>query len=567
MLSKSKHLYSLSRWWVCLPIDIYSQDYRNYITGVTNVFQNAFSSVAEPTKANDTSTDEKQSPELPGWVKLSVKDKMAKKLKNDDFVPPSLSYWIENHKSRVQDVDMKTIVNNIVESDVDKISKILKRHFKSPDSVIKALHGCDVDLSNGLVEQILRRFSHEWIPSFGFFKWAESQKGINHSPDLYNLMVDNLGKTRKFEIMWELVEKMKKLEGYVTLETMTKIMRRLAKAGKYDDAIEAFEIMNLFGVVKDITSMNILLDSLVKQGSVEHAERAYLKLKEHILPTKQTFNVLVHGWCKIRQIDKAKKTVDEMKACGCSPDAVTYTSFIEAYCREKDFRKANSTLEEMEKDGISPGVVVYTIMMNAYAKAKEINKSIEVYEQMKKNNCAPDASFYNVFISALSRAGRLKDADEVFEDMSRQGVAPDVSTYNTLIFIAAIHLEEEKALSLLMKMEENNNCKPNIDTYAPLLKMCCRLNRMKVLSFLLSHMFGNDVSLDPGTYSLLVSRLCGSGNVVRACSFFEEMVEKGFVPMDCTYEILIKELEKKGMDEEKRRIEEVMLQAKQPQFG
>ncbi|KAL3634490.1 hypothetical protein CASFOL_021544 [Castilleja foliolosa] len=561
MLSKSKPLYSLSHWRARLYLNSYRHDY--------SISQNAFGTAAEPIKANDIPIAT-ESPELPGWVKKSsVKDKTANKPENDDFVPPSLSYWIENHKSRVQeDVDMKSIVNNIVESDVDKISKILKNHFKSPDLVVKALHGCcDVDLSDGLVEQILRRFSHEWIPSFGFFKWAETKRGIKHSPELYNLMVDNLGKTRKFEIMWDLAEEMKKSEGYVTLETMTKIMRRLAKAGKYDDAIEAFEKMNLFGVEKDITSMNILLDSLVKQGSVEHAERAYVKLKEHILPIKQTFNVLVHGWCKIRQIDKAKKTVDEMKAHGLSPDVVTYTSFIEAYCREKDFRKANSTLEEMEKDGITPGVVVYTIMMNAYAKAKEINKSIELYEQMKKNNCSPDASFYNVLASALSRAGRLKDADDVFEDMSRQGVAPDVSSYNTLIFIAAHHLEEEKALGLLMKMEENKNCKPNIDTYAPLLKMCCRLKRMKVLSFLLSHMFANDVSLDPGTYSLLISRLSKGGNVVRACSFFEEMVEKGFVPMDVTYETLIKALEKKGMSEEKRKIEEVMAQAKQPGFG
>ncbi|KAK6122689.1 hypothetical protein DH2020_043573 [Rehmannia glutinosa] len=477
MLSKSKHFYCLSGWQARLCLNSYRQDYCNYISRVNALLHNAFCTVAEPLKPNDT-----ESPELPNWVKLSGKDTGTRKPEDDDFVPPSVSYWIENHKFRHQDVDMKSIVNDIVESDIDKISKILKNNFKSLDSVLKALDGCDVHLSESLVEQVLRRFSNEWIPAFRFFKWAESQNGIKHSPDLYNLMVDNLGKTRKFEIMWELVEEMKMFENYVTLDTMTKIMRRLAKAGKYEDAIDAFEKMELFGVDKDITAMNRLIDALVKQGSVEHAERSYFKFKEHIRPSSQTYNVLVHGWCKTRQIDKAKKTVDEMKANGFRPDSVTYTSFIEAYCREKDFRKVDDTLEEMEKDGFRPGVVTYTIMMNAFAKAKEITKALDIYEQMKKNNCSPDVSFYNVFISALSRAGRLKDSNAVFEDMSKQGVTPNVSTYNTLIYIAANNLQEEKALSLLMKMEENK-CKPDIDTYAPLLKMCCRLKRMKVLSF------------------------------------------------------------------------------------
>lgn len=566
ILSKSKHFYCLLQRQApfCLK-NICEKDCANNINGVSCPLDNAFCTVAEPLKANISPTVD-ESPELPGWVKFSGKDTAAKKLKDDDFVPPSVSYWIENHKIDVQDIDMKSIVNDIVEADIDKISKILKNQFKSPDLVAKALDGCDIDLSKSLVEQVLRRFSCEWIPAFGFFKWAELHKGITHSPDLYNLMVDNLGKTKKFEIMWELVEEMKKLKGYVTLDTMAKIMRRFAKAGKYEDAIEAFEKLELFGVNKDITAMNMLMDALVKHGSVEHAERVYFEFKEHIPPTSQTYNVLVHGWCKTRQIDRARKTVDEMKKHGFCPDSVTYTSFIEAYCREKDFRKVDATLEDMQKNGFHPSVVAYTIMMTAFSKAKETDKALEVYEQMKQNNCSSDATFYSVFINALSQAGRLKDSDAVFEDMSKQGVAPAVATYNTLIFIAAKNLEEEKALNLLRKMEENQ-CKPDLNTYAPLLKMCCILKRMKVLSFLLNHMFKNDVSIDLGTYSLLVSRLCRNGKLDRACYFFEEMVLKGFVPRDSTYEILIKELEKKGMHKEKQHVEELMSLTKEPRFG
>ncbi|KAK4478110.1 hypothetical protein RD792_017388 [Penstemon davidsonii] len=559
MLSKAKNLYSLSQLQTRLCLNNYCN---NYINGVRTQLHSAFCTAVEPLKAEDSSGIT-ESPELPDWVKFSDKNEGVSKPDDDDFVPPSILYWIENRKIQDQDhSDMKTIVNDIVQSDIDKISKILKNQFTSPELVVKALDGCDVDISESLIEQVLKRFSCEWIPSFGFFKWAELQNGITHSPDLYNLMVDNLGKTKKFDVMWELVEEMNKLEGYVTLDTMTKIMRRLSKAGKYDEAIKAFNKIEQFGIEKDVTSMNRLMDALVKQGSVEHAEKVFLEFKEHIPPSSQTYNILIHGWCKARKIDKANKTIEEMKIHGFSPDSVTYTCFVEAYCRDKDFRKVYSTLEEMRKNGFHPSVITYTITMKALARAKETDKAIEVYETMKRENCSIDASFCSSFIYTLNKAGRLKDSDAVFEDMSKQGIWPDVVTYNTLITLAAHNLQEEKALKLLLRMEENK-CKPDLNTYCPLLKMCCRLKRMKVLSFLLSHMFKNDVSIDLGTYCLLITGLCKNGKLERACLFFEESLMKGFVPMDCTYKNLVNDLEKKGMSKEKQRIEELMLNAKQ----
>ncbi|KAL5145997.1 Structural maintenance of chromosomes protein 2-1 [Glycine soja] len=73
-----------------------------------------------------------------------------------------------------------------------------------------------------------RRFSTDSATTLGFFKWAKSQTGYRHSPELYYLMVDVLGKCKSFDSMSELVEEMARLEGYVTLETMTKVMRRMS---------------------------------------------------------------------------------------------------------------------------------------------------------------------------------------------------------------------------------------------------------------------------------------------------------------------------------------------------
>ncbi|XP_073276364.1 uncharacterized protein [Primulina huaijiensis] len=553
MQSKLKHFYSFWLLGTRMYFKCCGRYYSNVDIGINFVL--------EPLTAKGKS-DTNETPELPHWVTVPGNVTATRNQEDDDFVPPSISYWIENHKIDKQEVDVKSVENGFFESDVEKISKLLKNQFKSHDMVVKTLNDCDVDLSQCLIEHTLKRFSYEWIAALGFFKWSALQNGIPHSPELYNLMVDNLGKMKKFDLMWELVEEMKSLGPYVTLDTMSKVMRRLAKAGNYEDAVEAFRKMELFGVKQDLMSMNLLMDALVKEGSVEHAEGLLLDFKELIPPNLQTYNVLIHGWCKSGQIAKAINTMNEMKAYGFAPDLITYTHFIATYCIEKDFRNVDATLEQMRKDGLSPSVVTYTIIIKALAKAKETNKAFEIYEKMKQNNCSPDAAFYGVFINALSATGRLKDSEDVFENMSKQGVVPDVYSYNIVITNAAKYLQEEKALTLLQKMEENH-IKPDLNTYAPLLKMCCKLKRMKVLAFLLSHMFRNDVSIDLGTYTLLVSQLCRSEKLDYACSFFEELVIKGFVPMDCTYKKLVEKLEKGGMHREKHRIEKLMLSARQ----
>lgn len=518
-------------------------------------FSNPLCTITDPAQVTE-------SPELPSWVKFFENKHPKDASSDDDFVIPSLANWVETHNLNHPNKPPKPL-GETADTDIENVSTILKIRYPSPENAAQALDGYDFNLSNNLVQRVLRRFSNDWVPALGFFTWANNQTGYRHPPEAYNSMVDILGKSKNFELMWDVVKEMDRIGGvYVTLETMTKVFRRLAKAGKHQEAIEAFRGMERFGVSKDVVALNTLMASLVKERRVEHAQEAFLEFKESIPVNAHTFNILIHGWCKNRKLDIARKTMEEMESHGFCPDVFSYSSLIEAYCSDKDFRKVDEVLSEMKGKGCEPNAVTYTIIMHALGKARELTKALEVYEEMKRNGLVPDVSFYSSLIYILGKAGRLKDVQEVVEDMTKQGVKPDVMTFDTLISCACEHSQEEAALKLLKKMEEDS-CKPDVHTYAPLLKMCCRKKRMKVLYFLLDHMFKNDVSIEVGTYSLLVRGLCKNGKLENACSFFEEMVLKGFVPKDSTYKMLIEELQGKSMEKEKKHIEKLMLQAKE----
>ncbi|KAL3727179.1 hypothetical protein ACJRO7_031997 [Eucalyptus globulus] len=516
---------------------------------------NSFCTLTKPPERNE-------SPEIPSWVKCLDDKSHGSPDADENFVIPSLASWVNSYGSYGRTEVAKVTSSDIEEINVEKVCKLLRNRYSSPDCVVAALNASGVGSSSRMIERILKKFSNDWIPAFGVFTWAKLQMGHHHPSVLCDLMVDILGKSRKFHLMWKLVEEIRMLEGYVTLATMSKVMRRLARAGKYQDAIEVFKEIEQFGVKRDVAAMNVLMDALVKENSVEHALEVFLQFKACIPCDIHTYNILIHGHCKCKQFDNARKFLEEMEQQGFEPNVISYTCFVEWYSREQDFHNVNAILDEMKKKGCSPNTVTYTILMQGLGKAKQINDALGVYENMKTIGCAPDPSFYSSLIYILSKAGRFKDAWDVYEDMGKQGVKPDLLTYNTVIAAACEHSQEETALKILKKMEEDS-CKPDLKTYASLIKMCCRKKRMKVLQFLLNHMFKNDVSIEVSTYSLLVRGLCKSGKLEEACLFFEEMVARGIVPWETTYKLLVNKLDGMSMGKQKEHIQKLMSEAKE----
>ncbi|GMI99631.1 hypothetical protein like AT3G22670 [Hibiscus trionum] len=524
------------------------------LCGFSALFTTAITTTNTPASPDSPLTSEL--PDIPSWV--SKQNPGTQNSWDDDFVIPSLATWIQNHH-KVSHFPIKT-----PETQVDKLTKILKTPYPSPEKVVQVLNASHLTVSHVLVEQLLKRFANSWVSVYGIFIWAKTQTGYRHTPELYNLMVDVLGKAKLFDLMLDTVKEMKQFKGYIGLDTILKVMRRFANARRFSEAIEVFRRVDEYGVEKDVMALNGLLDALVKGDGVEHAYEAFVELKESVPLNSSSFNILVHGFCKARRLSDARKILDEMVEYGFKPCVVSYACFIEAYCREKDFRNVDAILDEMKENECRPNVVTYTIIMHARGKAGEVGKALEVYEMMKNDGCLPDASFYSSLVFFLSKAGRLEYADEIFEDMVKQGVKPNALTYTTMISSACRHSLEEKALKLLKRMEEDS-CKPDISTYAPLLKMCCRKKRMKVLNFLLSHMLNNDVSMDCSTYTLLVRGLCNSGKIEQAFAFFEEMVLKGMRPRDSICKMLVEKLEKEGMTEAKQKIQELVPNEKEPE--
>ncbi|GAV62334.1 PPR domain-containing protein/PPR_2 domain-containing protein/PPR_3 domain-containing protein [Cephalotus follicularis] len=435
---------------------------------------------------------------------------------------------------------------------------------KTDDEVFQRLihdQACSaVQLSHRLVINLLHRFKNDWKSALGVFRWAESRPGYKHTPDSYDMIVDIMGKMKQMDRMRAFLEEMGD-DHLVTLDTIAKAMRRFAGARLWQDAVMIFDDLGTFGLEKNTESMNVLLDTLCKEGKVEQARAIFLELKSHIAPNAHTFNIFIHGWCKVNRVDEAHWSMQEMKGHGYRPCVISYSTIIQFYCHQHNLFKVYELFDEMEAQGCPPNVVTYTTVICSLAKLEEFEEAFQIAKRMKTVGCQPDTLFYNSLIHTLGRVGRVREAVQVFEvEMRKTGVVPNTSTYNSMIAMFCHHALEQKALTVLKDLENSKICKPDVQTYYPLLKSCFKTGKTdNSLSQLLDDMVNkHHLSLDYSAYTLLIHGLCRANKCEWAYLLFKEMINLDIIPKYKTCRLLLDEVKQNKMYDAAEKVEDVM---------
>jgi pentatricopeptide repeat protein len=145
-------------------------------------------------------------------------------------------------------------------------------------------------------------------------------------------------------------------------------------------------------------------------------------------------------------------------------------------------------------------------------------------------------------------------------DMPKAGVAPNTSTYNSMISMFCFYAQEERAFGILKEMEDSGLCKPDIQTYHPLIKSCFKMQKIDcMLKDILNDMVKKyHIGLDLSTYTLLIHGLCRADRCKWAFVLFEEMVDQDIVPRYRTCRLLLDEVNRKNMYEAAEKIETFM---------
>ncbi|KAK4345350.1 hypothetical protein RND71_035526 [Anisodus tanguticus] len=454
-------------------------------------------------------------------------------------------------------------------NDADLISQLLLQHhnpFHSMESSLQ-LHG--ISLTPFLIHQTFLRLKHSSKIALSFFHYSLNCPHLHLDTTAFNLLIDNLCKVRQFDVAWQLIIQMDQKSVKTNFTTFYLLIRRLISAGLTRQAIRTFSEMHVFldeqsedQVWKDY--FYYLLDTLCKYGYVKVATEVFNKEKWRLELNCKLYTILIYGWCKVKNIEMARRFFGELLDKGIDPNVVSYNVLLNGICRraslhpngrfDKVIRDAEKVFDEMCERGVEPDVTSYSILLHVYTRAHKPELSLEKLRIMRRKGICPNIVTYTSVIKCLCSCGRIEDAELLLEQMVSNGVTPTSATYNCFFKEFKGRKDVDGALRLYGKMMQGSLCSPSVSTFNILLGMLLKLGRIGLARDIWDDMKDSGAGPDLDSYTLLIHGFCEKQKWKTACEFFMEMIEKGFLPQKVTFETLYRGLIQANMLRTWRRL-------------
>ncbi|XP_007021561.2 PREDICTED: putative pentatricopeptide repeat-containing protein At3g15200 [Theobroma cacao] len=428
-----------------------------------------------------------------------------------------------------------------------ELQNILNNHRNSSiEEIEQALDQCEVTMTEGLALDLVRRNRSDWKLAHVFFQWV-SKKGENSLGfDVYNEILDVLGKMHRFEELRKVFDEMLEREGLVNEGTFKILLHRYAAADKVEDAMGVFNRRKEFGFKDDVVAFQVLLMCLCRYKHVEFAETLYQSKRREFGYDIKTMNIILNGWCVLGNVHEARRFWKDIIESKCKPDLFTYGTFINALTKKGKLGTAMKLFRGMWEEGCDPDVVICNCVIDALCFKKRIPEALELFREMGERGCVPNVVTYNSLIKHLCKIRRMEKVYEILDEMEEKGgCLPNDVTFNYLLK----SLKKPEEVPGVLERMERYGCNMSGDTYNLILKLYMKWGHEERVRCTWDEMEKSGLGPDRRSYTIMIHGLYDKGSIEDALSYFNEMTSKGMVPEPRT-EILVNAMKDKLKEQE-----------------
>lgn len=249
--------------------------------------------------------------------------------------------------------------------------------------------------------------------------------------------------------------------------------------------------------------------------------------------------MLLGGFCRSGEIEKAKELLDEMSVKGLHPNAVTYCTIIDGYCKSGDLAEAFRLFDEMKLKGLVPDSFVYTTLVDGCCRLNDVERAITIFGTNKKG-CASSTAPFNALINWVFKFGKTELKTEVLNRLmdgsfDRFGKPNDV-TYNIMIDYLCKEGNLEAAKELFHQMQ-NANLMPTVITYTSLLNGYDKMGRRAEMFPVFDEAIAAGIEPDHIMYSVIINAFLKEGMTTKALVLVDQMFAKNAVDDGCKLSI------------------------------
>lgn len=341
-------------------------------------------------------------------------------------------------------------------------------------------------------------------------------------------MVDLLGKNEMFEPMWDAIRSMKQEGDVLTVATFVSVFGSYCVAGRLNEAIMTFDVMERYGIQPDVVAVNSLLSAICREDNqTVKALEFFERIKTKIAPDGDSFAILLEGWEKEGNVAKAKTTFGEMVIrVGWSPqNMLAYDAFLNTLVRGSQTDEAIKFLQVMKGKNCLPGLKFFSNALDVLIKQNDYAHAVPLWDVMVGSGLVPNLIMYNAMIGLLCKNNDLANAFRLLDEMVFQGSFPDSLTYN-IIFQSLIKNKKVREAGRFFFEMTRNEWPPTHLNCAAAISMFLDGDDPEMAIEIWEYMVKNHVSpLDEGANALLIG-LCNMGRLTELRRFAEKMLDR-----------------------------------------
>ncbi|ONM26160.1 pentatricopeptide repeat-containing protein At3g18020 [Zea mays] len=221
-------------------------------------------------------------------------------------------------------------------------------------------------------------------------------------------------------------------------------------------------------------------------------------------PDVITMNTVIHGFCKSRRTQEARRIMDDMLSGKfCAPDVVTFTTLISGYLGAGDHAQALDVLRSlMPRRRCSPTVVTYNCVLKGLFGVGQVDTAMQVLEEMSANKVAADPVTHTVVIKGLCDAGLLEKAKEFWDNVVWPSGIHDDYVYSAVFRGLCKQMKLEQACDFLYELVDCGVA-PSVVCYNILIDAACKQGSNKLAYQLVKEMKRNGLAPDAITWRIL----------------------------------------------------------------
>lgn len=331
---------------------------------------------------------------------------------------------------------------------------------------------------------------------------------------------------RALEAETDVEETLDSYHGKLSPKEQTVILK---EQRKWDKVVRVFKwFKSQKDYIPNVIHYNVVLRALGRAQKWDDLRLCWIEMaKEGVLPTNNTYSMLVDVYGKAGLVKESLLWIKHMKSRGIFPDEVTMSTVIKVLKDAGEFDSADRFYKDwsigkielsdldLDSTGDQQAISLKQFLSTELFRTGGRSHSTTNIEDAESSVRKPRlTATYNTLIDLYGKAGRLKDAADVFADMLKAGVALDTFTFNTMIFICGSQGCLSEAEALLDKMEERG------------------------------------ISPDTKTFNILLSLYANVGNIDAVLQCYRKIRSVGLFPDNVTYRAVLKILSERNMVEE-----------------